>query len=251
MGVNEVRSNPRRVLEDASNSIFRPGPTLTQAGKVRWTVDCITKHGVHGFSCNNTTPSLKYHSSIVALDLPKKMALNPRFAGQKLAAHASPYTMHTLELYLDYVCPFSRKMFTTVYDSVFPVVKQKYADKVQFIMRNQIQPWHPSSTLVHEAGAAVLKTNPDKFWEFSRALFDQQTDFFDTNTVNETRNQTYERLAKVAGGVGIDEKIYALLAVSDKPDKDGNTNTGNEVTNDIKLMVKVRQANRGSADGVS
>jgi len=32
------------------------------------------------------------------------MALNPKFAGQKLAAHVSPYTLHTLELYLDYVC---------------------------------------------------------------------------------------------------------------------------------------------------
>jgi len=65
------------------------------------------------------------------------MALNPRFAGQKLAAQVSPYTQHTLELYLDYVCPFSKKMFDTVYDSVFPVVKSKYADNVQFIFRQQ------------------------------------------------------------------------------------------------------------------
>ncbi|KAI7490346.1 hypothetical protein KC351_g701 [Hortaea werneckii] len=170
------------------------------------------------------------------------MALNPKFAGQKLAASTSLNTPHTLELFLDYVCPFSKKMFMTVYDSVFPVVKQKYPQKVQFIFRQQIQPWHPSSTLVHEAGAAVLQTHPDKFWEFSRALFDQQTDFFDTNTVNEPRNKTYERLAKVAGGVGLDEKkIYGLLEVSDKPDKDGNTNTGNGVTNDIKLMVKANR----------
>jgi hypothetical protein len=63
------------------------------------------------------------------------MALDPRFAGQKLAAQASPNTLHTLELYLDYVCPFSKKLFDTVYDSVFPLVKQKYPDKVQFIFR--------------------------------------------------------------------------------------------------------------------
>lgn len=170
------------------------------------------------------------------------MALNPKFAGQKLAAHVSPYTFSTLELYLDYVCPFSAKMFNTVYTSVFPVVKQKYADKVQFIFRQQIQPWHPSSTLVHEAGAAVLKTNPDKFWEFSKALFEKQTEYFDVNVVNEPRNKTYERLAKLAGGVGVDEKkIYGLLEVSDKPDKDGNTNIGNEVTDDIKLMVKANR----------
>jgi hypothetical protein len=59
-------------------------------------------------------------------------------------------------------------MFDTVYDSIIPLVKSKYAEKVQIIFRQQIQPWHPSSTLVHEAGAAVLQTNPGKFWEFSK-----------------------------------------------------------------------------------
>jgi len=59
-------------------------------------------------------------------------------------------------------------MFDTVYDSVIPLVKSKYADNVQIIFRQQIQPWHPSSTLVHEGGVAVLQTNPDKFWEFSK-----------------------------------------------------------------------------------
>lgn len=85
-----------------------------------------------------------------------------------------------------------------------------------------------------------MKTNPDKFWDFSKALFDKQTDFFDVNVVNEPRNKTYERLAKLAGEAGVDEKkVYNLLEIPDKPDKDGNTNVGNGVTNDIKLMVKV------------
>lgn len=135
---------------------------------------------------------------------------------------------------------FSKKMFDTLYDGVFPLVNSKYPDKVQFIFRQQIQPWHPSSTLVHEAGAAVLQMKPDTFWDFSKALFDKQTEYFDANVVHESRNATYERLAKLAGSVGVEEKkIYSLLEISDKPDKDGSTNTGNGVTNDIKLMVKV------------
>jgi len=166
------------------------------------------------------------------------MALNPRFAGQRFLAAASP-NVHTIELFLDYVCPFSKKMFDTVYDGVFPAVENKYSDKVQFIFRQQIQPWHPSSTLVHEAGAAVLQTQPEKFWEFSKALFDKQTEYFDANIVHEPRNKTYERLAKLAGSVGIDDKkIYGLLEISDKPDSEGGTNSGNKVTNDIKLMTK-------------
>ena len=100
------------------------------------------------------------------------MALAPKFAGQRFLAGSSTSSgstsaVHTLELYLDYVCPFSAKMFSTVYNSVFPIGEKKYPQKVQFIFRQQIQPWHPSSTLVHEAGVAVLKTKPEAFWKFS------------------------------------------------------------------------------------
>jgi len=71
-------------------------------------------------------------------------------------------------------------------------------------------------------------------------LFDKQTDYFDANVVNETRNNTYKRLAKLAASVGLDEsKIYSKLEISDKPDKDGNTNIGNETTNDLKQLIKV------------
>ena len=96
-----------------------------------------------------------------------KMALAPKFAGQRFSVASAP-VLHTLELYLDYVCPYSLKMFNTMYTSVFPLIREKYSSKVQVIFRQQIQPWHPSSTLVHEAGVAVLKLQPAKFWDFSK-----------------------------------------------------------------------------------
>ncbi|KAK4943941.1 hypothetical protein LTR28_008347, partial [Elasticomyces elasticus] len=78
-----------------------------------------------------------------------------------------------------------------------------------------------------------------KFWEFSSALFDKQTDFFDINVVNEGRNSTYKRLAKLAGSTGVDEsKVLKLLEIPDKPGNDGSMNVGNGVTDDIKQMVK-------------
>jgi hypothetical protein len=135
---------------------------------------------------------------------------------------------------------FSAKMFNTVYNSVRPVIGTKYQSKLWVLFRQHIQPWHPSSTLTHEAAAAVLKLAPEKFWEFSAVLFEHQKQFFDANVVNETRNETYKRLAVIAGSVGVDEQQFLdLLIVSDKPSKDGGLNNGNEVTNDIKLMVKV------------
>jgi hypothetical protein len=61
--------------------------------------------------------------------------------------------------------------------------------------------------------------------------------------VNEPRNKTYERLAKLAGQVkGVDSKtIYEMLEINDKPGEDGSLNIGNKVTNDIKLLVKANR----------
>ena len=141
---------------------------------------------------------------------------------------------------LDYVCPFSSKMFQTLHSSIFPTLAQKYPGKVQFLFRQQIQPWHPSSTLVHEAAAAVLAIAPDKFWPYSAAIFEHQKEFFDVNVVNETRNETYKRLSKLAGGVGVSEiDVFSMLEIPNKPAEDGSLNVGNKVTNDIKVMVKV------------
>jgi protein-disulfide isomerase len=118
------------------------------------------------------------------------MAVSPRFAGQ-LANLTGAEAMHTIELYLDYVCPYSAKMFKTIQTSVRPIIEKKYSKPgVRLIFRQQIQPWHPSSTLVHEAGVAVLRIAPSQFWQFSELLFERQKEFFDVNVVNESRNKS-------------------------------------------------------------
>ena len=111
---------------------------------------------------------------------------------------------------------------------------------MQFIFRQVVQPWHPSSTLVHEAGIAILRLAPTKFWDFSAALFRDQKAYFDVSVINETRNETYRRLAKLgATAAGVDEgKLYELLAVSNQAAEDGSLNIGNAVTNDLKVAVK-------------
>jgi hypothetical protein len=129
-------------------------------------------------------------------------------------------------------------MFKTFY-AEGPTVAQQYSSRLQVIFRQQIQPWHPSSTLTHEAGAAVLRLAPEKFWEFSATLFQRQTEFFDVNVVNETRNKTYERLAKIAGSVGVDEKKVLALLLIPETSNPNELNVGNQVTNDIKWMTKV------------
>lgn len=131
-------------------------------------------------------------------------------------------------------------MFLTLSSSVLPLLPEKYPGKLQLIFRQQIQPWHPSSTLTHEAGVAVLRLAPGKFYPFSRTLFERQKEFFDVDVVKETRNETYRRLARLAGEVGVDEKeVYGLLEVGEKPGEDGGLNGGNGVTDDVKVLVKV------------
>ncbi|KAI4225740.1 MAG: hypothetical protein L6R36_003703 [Xanthoria steineri] len=170
------------------------------------------------------------------------MALDPKFAGQVYSAEVSPKAIHTLELFLDYVCPYSAKMFLTLASSVLPLLPEKYPGKLQLIFRQQIQPWHPSSTLTHEAGVAVLRLAPEKFYPFSRTLFERQKEFFDVSVVKETRNETYRRLARLAGEVGVDEKeVYGLLEVGEKAGEDGGLNGGNGVTDDVKVLVKVNR----------
>lgn len=178
------------------------------------------------------------------------MAVPPKFAGHKLQfakpqtpeTSAVAATVHTLELYLDYVCPFSAKLFNTLYNTVIPTVREsgEWSQGLEIVFRQQVQPWHPSSTLTHEAAVAVLQIRPEKFWEFSNALFQQQKEFFDVNVVNETRNNTYKRLAKIAGSVGVDEQqVFEKLRISDKASDDGSLNIGNQVTNDFKVLIKM------------
>jgi len=179
------------------------------------------------------------------------MALPPKFAGlalrvaePKATGTSVPTTTHTLEIYLDYVCPFSAKLFFRLVNDVVPLLKKNpaWADSLTIIFRPQVQPWHPSSTLVHEAALAVLQIQPDKFWDFSAKLFEEQQEYFDVNVVNETRNNTYKRLAKVAAKAGVDaDRIYKMLAIPDKPGEDGSLNSGNAVTADLKVVTKMNR----------
>lgn len=67
-----------------------------------------------------------------------------------------------------------------------------------------------------------------------------QKEFFDVNVVNETRNGTYKRLAGLGASVGVDEsQIFKMLEISDKPAADGSLNSGNAVTGDLKVFVKM------------
>ena len=73
-------------------------------------------------------------------------------------------------------------------------------------------------------------------------MYDDAKSFYDANVVNETRNKTYERLAKVGAKVGVNEQeLLKLLWIDDKPASDGGLNTGNGVTNELRVLVKMNR----------
>lgn len=133
-------------------------------------------------------------------------------------------------------------MFATLHTALIPRLRPSpLGKKLQIIFRPQIQPWHPSSTLTHEAALAVSRLAPGKFWDFAAALFADQKAYFDVSLVNETRNATYRRLARLAHeSVGVDEEeVYGLLAIPEKAGEDGSLNVGNGVTDDLKVLVRM------------
>ncbi|KAI9270401.1 thioredoxin-like protein, partial [Phascolomyces articulosus] len=158
------------------------------------------------------------------------MALAPQFAGHRLGAAAAP---HTFEFYLDYLCPFSAKIYKKFRQEIWPYIEETYPNKVQVIFRQQVQAWHAFSTLAHEAALAVEKIDPTKFYAFSDVLFQHQEEFFDVAVENKTRKELLGELAKLAESVGISGEKFTNLLLN----KEGNV--GNSVTPDLKLCVKL------------
>ncbi|KAG1735455.1 hypothetical protein EDB19DRAFT_1854086 [Suillus lakei] len=149
---------------------------------------------------------------------------------------------HTLDIFLDYVCPFSAKLSFAIDSVLKPLVDVGglYYGKVKVIMRLQVQPWHATSTYTHEAGLAVVRAAPEKFWAFSLALFKQQAEFFDGPSSTMTPLQIREKLASIAAQVINEEQVAMfkdLLKLKPTP------NGGIGVTDDLKYTIKFARQN--------
>ncbi|ORX74339.1 hypothetical protein DL89DRAFT_277149 [Linderina pennispora] len=140
------------------------------------------------------------------------MALAPTYAAHRLLPAAAG--AHTLEVFLDYTCPFSAKIWRRLTKDVIPYLASA---------EPKVQPWHPASTLLHEASLAVEKINPSAFSLYSTALFEHQHEFFDEATVDMTRSDI-------------------VNAVDDTLAAGEPKNGGNAVTNDLKYHIKLARA---------
>jgi len=116
----------------------------------------------------------------------------------------------------------------------------KYHGKVKAIIRLQVQPWHTTSTLVHEAAIAAARAAPAKFWDFHLALMKNQKDYFDIPSSQRTTIETREKLAELAAPIIGHDNVGVfkdLLKYKSTP------NGGNGVTDDLKYTIKFSRQN--------
>ncbi|CAE7077269.1 unnamed protein product [Rhizoctonia solani] len=164
------------------------------------------------------------------------MSLLPSLSFLSIGSPAAP---HTLELYVDFVCPYSAKIFTNaVHGTLKPLFTEgKYAGKVELLLRLQPQPWHGSSTFTHEAALAVGRVAPAQFYDYAFSLFNAQSEFFDIPTSTLTPLQIREKLVALAPEGVNKTAVAGLLELKSPP------NGGVDVTDDLKYNVKLGRQN--------
>ncbi|KAK0536546.1 hypothetical protein OC834_001157 [Tilletia horrida] len=192
------------------------------------------------------------------------MALPPNLASLALGKASAP---HTLELWLDYLCPFSSKQLLGVEEHVFPLIfgqGAKYENRLRLVIRPIPQPWHGSSTYLHEAALASARISAaaaaaassastadatdakqNAFWTTSLALMRAQTRFFDVPAKDKTAEQIRDELAGIVAEAlssssvknGGAKDVRSLIA----PQGDGNA--GSDVVPDLKYCVKMGRQN--------
>ena len=150
------------------------------------------------------------------------MALAPKYASYLLKPSKEIHDLskrHTIEIFLDLVCPFSKKMFTTLSES-----------NLQFIFRHQVQPWHPQSCILHYAVINVNRTNSEDLFEAIQILFENQESFFDANVQDLSAKQIYSKISGMLNHGGIPFAGDNLIV--------GDGNSGNSLVPDMKYHMR-------------
>lgn len=166
--------------------------------------------------------------------------LPPKPLGTYLNGYPSSPPTIEVQCYLDLVCPFSCRMFRTLYEQVLPAIKanKTKATTIAIKIYHVVQPWHPQSTLVHEAAMAIKKVDTtDAYLEYLLSVckkFLEEEKFTDADTWTKARDLVYGDLLS-----GHPKQEDAMKILS----PEGIVgNGGNLVTQDIKWACKHHRA---------
>jgi protein-disulfide isomerase len=154
------------------------------------------------------------------------------------ASEASRTKKVKVQFWLDYACPFSAKMFRTMRKDLMTYYDDR--SQVQFEMFHQVQPWHTSSSIMHETALAYGEViGEGGFLEFSEKLFEKREQFADSLTFDRTRHEITDDIIKACDDRLREDELakvrkYARLN-TDTSDKNGGT----LVTQKLKYHIKL------------
>jgi hypothetical protein len=90
-----------------------------------------------------------------------------------------------------------------------------------------------------EAAVAIQRIDEAKVVPFMVKLFENVTDFYDASTYSKSRQQIYEELSEIAKDFVSQEEFLAQLKFQVV---EGQKNSGNLCTQDVKWLVKYGRA---------
>ncbi|EJU06112.1 hypothetical protein DACRYDRAFT_60679 [Dacryopinax primogenitus] len=168
------------------------------------------------------------------------MALLPALKPFCLGQYASP---NTLELFIDYNCPYSGKLLRNgVEKTIKPLITNngKYDGVIKLIFRLNPQPWHASTTFMHEGSVAVALAAPEHWYEFTLALYENQERWFESKAAHLTPTQIRGQIGDLAEQVVGKEKGAVVKDLLTIP---GDGNRTNKVTEELKYNIKISRQN--------
>eukprot|EP00946_MAST-07B_sp_MAST-7B-sp1_P003650 g3650.t1 len=148
-----------------------------------------------------------------------------------------PSPILVVEAFVDYCCPYSARLFKRLTEEVAPRFPQ-----MRLVFHQVPQPWHCQSTLLHESVAAVrhcyglAKTN-----EYQALLFSNQVKYFDSNSMDMSRNQITNSLAELAAKLDDVDSRRVLERMTVDTSNPDVLNAGTPSTRVIKFYVKAHR----------
>ncbi|UZJ51431.1 hypothetical protein CBS101457_000751 [Exobasidium rhododendri] len=204
------------------------------------------------------------------------MALPPSLRALGIGEFDAP---HSLEMYLDFLCPFSNKQLHGVHEHLLPMIFDKespFYGKVRIILRPYPQPWHSTSGLLAEQAIAIARLaepsgknaaqeslvlkDPklNAFWVYSLEIMKRQDQYFDGPARLKNPDQIRSDFVNLAiSTLGEEPKKHAgkpLLrpherglplgqAVKNLVRVEAEGNGGSAVIGDLKYCIKVGRQN--------
>ncbi|KAG0681071.1 hypothetical protein C6P40_003372 [Pichia californica] len=170
--------------------------------------------------------------------------LHPRY----IKSHIFDYKpfANNIEIFLDFNCPFSAKLFIKIQDEILPLLKNKNLNnKYNIIFINVIQPWHGiQSSILHDVSFAICKISPENFLNISRIFFENIKKFYDSEINNKSRSELTNEIINLA--INNDKCEFTSNEISEiknlleiKKSDDGEpSNNGNGVSKDNKYFTR-------------